>query len=132
MIHCGGNDIGNSKTPCGLLIHQMKVAFAHILFELPGTAIIWSNILPRLKWRTSPNVVKMNITRKRVNHFAWSHLLRHNCYILKHPDFDDMLPSLFDNGVHLSFIGNDIFINNIQGALETFFSNPHTQMYPYN
>jgi hypothetical protein len=34
MIHCGGNDIGNSKTPCGLLIHQMKVAFAYILFEI--------------------------------------------------------------------------------------------------
>jgi hypothetical protein len=30
----GGNDIGNSKTACGLLIHQMKVAFAHILFEI--------------------------------------------------------------------------------------------------
>lgn len=132
MIHCGGNDIGNSKTPCGLLIHQMKVAFAHILFELPGTAIIWSNIMPRLKWRTSPNVVKMNRTRKRVNRFARSHLLRHNCYILKHPDFDDMIPSLFADGVHLSLIGNDIFINSIQGALETFFSNPHTHIYPHD
>ena len=47
MIHCGGNDIGNSKTACGLLIHQMKVAFAHILFELPGTAIILSSTIYR-------------------------------------------------------------------------------------
>jgi hypothetical protein len=114
------NDIGNWKTPCGLLIQQMKVAFAHILFELPGTAIIWSNISPRLKWRTSPNVVKMNRTRKRVNSFARSHLLRCKCYILKHPDFDDILPSLFDDGIHLLFFGNGIFINSIQGALETY------------
>ena len=32
MIHCGGgggggNDIGNSKTLCGLLIHQMYSSF---------------------------------------------------------------------------------------------------------
>jgi hypothetical protein len=74
----------------------------------------------------------MNRTRKRVNRFVRSHLLRRNCYILKHPDFYDMLPSLFDDGVHLSHIGNDIFINGIQGALETFFSNPHTHIYPYD
>ena len=79
----------------------MKMEFAHILFQLPGTAIVWSNILLKLKWQTSPNVVKMNRTRKRVNRFARSHLLRRNCYILKHPDFYDMLPSLFDDGVHL-------------------------------
>jgi hypothetical protein len=33
-------------------------------------------------------------------------------------------------GVHLSFLGNDIFINIIQGALEQFLLNPYTKLYP--
>jgi hypothetical protein len=49
------------------------------------------------------------------------------------PDFDDKLPALFDpDGTYLSFIGNDIFINAIQGALETFFKYPYIHVYPYN
>jgi hypothetical protein len=49
-------------------------------------------------------------------------LLNKNCYVIEYPGFDDKLPALFDpDGTRLSFIGNDIFINAIQGALETFF-----------
>ena len=56
-------------------------------------------------------------------------LLNKNCYVIKYPDFDDKLPALFDpDGTHLSFIGNDIFIN----ALETFFKYPYIHVYPYN
>jgi hypothetical protein len=52
--------------------------------------------------------------------------LNKNCYVIEYPGFDDKLPALFDpDGTHLSFIGNDIFINAIQGALETFFKYPY-------
>ena len=75
----------------------------------------------------------MEKTRKRINRHFRSYFLNKNCYVIKYPDFDDKLPALFDpDGTHLSFIGNDIFINAIQGALETFFKYPYIHVYPYN
>ena len=42
--------------------------------------------------------------------------MKHNCYVVKHLDFDDKFSGLFANdGVHLSFIGCDLFINTLQG-----------------
>jgi hypothetical protein len=56
LVHCGGNDIGHTETPCGLLTYQIKVTFVSLFIEiLPGCPIIWSSILPRIKWRLSKN-----------------------------------------------------------------------------
>ena len=132
LIHCGGNDIGHTETPCGLLTNQMKVTLVSMFIEiLPGCPIIWSSILPRIKWRLSEKHNK-NGKNKEANHVI-SYFLNTNCYVIKYPDFDDKLPALFDpDGTHLSYIGNDIFINAIQGTLETFFKYPYIHVYPYN
>ena len=130
IIHCGGNDIGD--VPLGLLLYNIKQTFLSLIVEiLPGIPIIWSSILPRITWRYSNNSKKMERTRKRVNRLVRSFLLKRNCYVIKYPDFDDKLQSLFANdGVHLSFIGLDMFINTIQGALETFIANPWYHTFP--
>jgi hypothetical protein len=134
LVHCGGNDIGHTEPPCDLLTYQIKVTFVSLFIEiLPDCPIIWSSILPRIKWRLSKNTAKMEKTRKRINRHFRSYFLNKNCYVLKYPDFDDKLPALFDpDGTYLSFIGNDMFINAIQGALETFFKYPYIHVYPYN
>jgi hypothetical protein len=75
----------------------------------------------------------MEKTRGRINRHVRSYFSNKNSFVIKYPDFDDKLPVLFDpDGTHLSFIGNDIFINAIQGALETFFKYPYIHVYPYN
>jgi hypothetical protein len=33
-------------------------------------------------------------------------------------------------GIHLSYIENDIFINGLQSALKLFISRPYIQVYP--
>jgi hypothetical protein len=43
---------------------------------LPGTSLVWSSILPRMKWRYSENLRNMEITRKRVNRGFRSYLLK--------------------------------------------------------
>jgi hypothetical protein len=50
-------------------------------------------------------------------HHFWNSK-ENNSYAIAHPDFDDSYSALCDDdGVHLSFIGKDIFINTIQEAL---------------
>ena len=49
---------------------------------------------------------------------------------IKHPDFQDKNPPLFSDNTHLSFIGNDIFLNSFQGAFETFLNYPNVKVYP--
>ena len=45
LIHCGGNDIGID--PCGKLLFHLKFAVYVISKMLPGSMIVYSNVLPR-------------------------------------------------------------------------------------
>ena len=127
IIHCGGNDIG--LVPSGELLFHIKFTIA----ILSSMLRVWSSIIPRMKWRYSENIRHMEITRKRVNRGVSSYLLKIGGYVIRHPDFDDKHPALFKkDAVHLSFIANDIFLNQIQGALETFLKYPHCLVYPFN
>jgi hypothetical protein len=63
-----------------------------------------------MKGRYSENIRNMEINRKRVNRGICSYLLKIGGYGIRHPDFDDKHPVLLKkDGVHLSFIANDIF-----------------------
>ncbi|VDI09636.1 Hypothetical predicted protein [Mytilus galloprovincialis] len=74
IIHCGGNDIGD--TPCGELLYHMKFTIAILSKMLPDTALVWSNILPRYKWRFSNNTGAMETARRRINRGMRSYLLK--------------------------------------------------------
>ena len=130
IIHCGANDV--VEEPCGKLLYEMRVTFASLIWEIiPGCTIIYSEMLPRLSWRHSFNDTLIEKTRQRLNRGIRSFLLKRRCYIIKHPDFDDKHPGLFSaDKVHLSFIGLDIFINTLQGALESFLYKPWQLVYP--
>jgi hypothetical protein len=121
IIHCGPNYVG--EEPSGNLMYDMKVAFSNLIIEiLPGCSIIFSEMLPKRTLRFSYSTHKMEKTRKRVNRGARSCLLKLLGYVIKHPDFEDKYNGLFaKDDVHLSFIGYDIFINTLQGALESLF-----------
>lgn len=97
---------------------------------LPGTMMVYSNILPRRTWRYSNNTDAMERTRKRLNRGLRTYLLQNNGYAIAHPDFDDSYSALYNHdGVHLSFIANDIFINTIQEALFQFLRYPNCNVY---
>ena len=118
LIHCGGNDIGIDS--CGKLLFHLKFAVYVISKMLPGSMIAYSN-----------NTDAMERTRKRLNRGLRTYLLQNNSYAIAHPDFDDSYSALYDDdGVHLSFIGKDIFINTIQEALFQFLRYPNCNVYP--
>jgi hypothetical protein len=85
LIHCGGNDIGID--PCGKLLFHLKFAVYVISKMLPGSMIVYSNILPRRTWRYSYNTDAMERTRKRLNRGLRTYLLQNNSYAIAHPDF---------------------------------------------
>ena len=97
----------------------------------PGSNIVFSNILSRKEWRYSTNHRAMEDIRKGLNRGIRSCLLQHNgCYI-HHEDLDDCHDALYaHDGVHLSFLGQDIFINVLQGGIEHFILAPHKRRYP--
>ena len=68
VIHCGGNNIGQVQ------LHQLRLDIKASLFKiktmLPNTKLIWSQILPRFKWRYSKDSKAMNIAAERINNFA--------------------------------------------------------------
>ena len=58
-------------------------------------------------------------------------MLQHNGYYIDHDDwFDDCHDALYVyDGVHLSCLRKDIFINALYGAIEQFILTPHKRRY---
>ena len=128
ILHCGGNDIG-SLSIRELLFH-FKFAIYVVHNMLPGCSLIFSSILPRKSSRNYAHR-SMEHTTKRVNRSLRTYFLNNGAYVIKHLDLEDGHPALFkEDKVHLSFLGNDIFINAIQGGLEQFLKYPYNRMYP--
>lgn len=129
LIHCGGNDIGLFSSY--ELIFDMNFALYVISKMLPGTKIVFSSILPRNIYRYSDDLDAMDRTRRRVNRGVRRYIMLNNAYVIYHPDFNDSYKGLFkEDQVHLSYIGNDIFINTIQEALLQILLYPHRRVYP--
>jgi lysophospholipase L1-like esterase len=119
ILHFGGNDLGTLK--CGLLRKNMKEIMLCLMQLFPYTCLVYSCILPRLNWRFSYNDKSIEKSRDRVNRAMIHYVIQHGHKAIKHPDFNDKLPGLFlPDGVHLSPVGNDIFLLSIQSAIESF------------
>ncbi|XP_056021292.1 uncharacterized protein LOC125652581 [Ostrea edulis] len=128
ILHCGGNNIG--YTPIKQLIQDMKGTIDKIWKLLPNTKLVWSQILPRKNWYSSDSIEKMNNSAKRINSSVAAYIVRNGgCYI-KYLDIKLVNTNLFEaDGVHISNIGNEIFLNNISAGLEQFITNGW-QVYP--
>lgn len=119
IMHCAANDMG--KTKLKELIENVKTTLGKIQLLLPDTKIIWSQLLPRRKWRYSEVVNAMNKSLKRLNSSIAAELVRKGGGYIKYPDIKPNDELLFDrDGVHLSEKGTEIFLNTICAAIEQF------------
>lgn len=118
IIHIAGNDIGFMRLG---YLHWRLVRFLHwISVEMPHTIVVWSQILPRAVWRACPNNKSMDNCRKRLNSSIASKVIKAGgCYI-RYPDIAANSQLVCRDGVHLTSLANQIFLNSVQGALETF------------
>ena len=135
VIHLGGNDIVTVTQ--GKLIRSIKKDINYIASVFPSAAIVWSDILPRLKWRGAPNdpqtLYQLDQKRKRINRAGRQVIrqLANGKYIVH--EIDTVTPGLFrPDGVHLTLIGNSIFLNTMQEALLSFIKDPKRKFYDAN
>ncbi|KAJ8317263.1 hypothetical protein KUTeg_005167 [Tegillarca granosa] len=99
VLHCGGNDIAEREV--------IKSIFR--LF--PNTKLFFSQILPRLKWRHENNHVAVEKIRKRINSKIATYVVSQGGLYIRYPELTEKYIGLFhDDQVHLSQLGNDIFL----------------------
>ena len=132
IIHLGGNDIVTIKQ--GKMIKWIKRDLKYIASVFPQAILVWSDILPRKKWRgminSPPNLKQINNKRKRINRAgrqAVNDIINGRSIVHK---IDLVTPGLFKaDGCHLTLVGNAIFLNTLEEAVSAFLSNPQLRVY---
>lgn len=123
LIQLGSNDLATIKGKELIELIRLEILRLRTLF--PHTKLIWSEILPRRYWHFADNQVAVEICRKRVNNAVKRIFLSdiENGCVIRHPNIMYIEKSLFRmDGVHLSEVGIDVYLNNIKGALEAFLN----------
>lgn len=121
ILHCGGNDIGNPYSTLLGTQKYMKYIVVKLHELLPKTVIVWSHILPRRNWIHSLSNSEGEKCRRRINSSLATFVLKMGGASIKYPDIVDSHKSLFrSDGVHLSDLGNSIFVNSLKNAIGQF------------
>ncbi|XP_069131942.1 uncharacterized protein [Argopecten irradians] len=118
LLHCGGNDLG--KIPIAKLRSVFRRVIRFLYSQFPGVKLIFSQILPRLSYRYSDNVTAMEACRCRLNSAVAKDVLGLGGCYLKYPDIKATEAFFSQDKVHLSELGNNIFLNTLQGGVEYF------------
>jgi lysophospholipase L1-like esterase len=124
LLHCGGNDIAKFS------VRRIRVVAKELLLfittKFPNVRIIWSFILPRLQWRYSINTTAMEKVRRRINSYIANLVMGGGGAIIRHTDILSDPAFFLSDGVHLSRLGNNVFLNSIQGGLEAVVLHGHS------
>lgn len=117
LLHCGGNDLGRLSLVRIRSLLDDIINFINLNFRCK---IVWSQLLPRAAWRYSDNHGAMDSNRKRVNSYAAKRIIMGGGFYIRHPDLGKVTPSLYnEDGIHLSFHGNCLFLERLSLGLRT-------------
>lgn len=121
VIHLGGNDVVCTK----LRTLQKKIEndVQYLFSSYPGILFVWSDILPRLKWKGVQPEEYPAMERKRgcINRTARRVVASSKSgRVVVHNNFDDTAGLFWNDGIHLSEIGSDLLLANLQEALRLF------------
>lgn len=115
LLHCGGNDLG--RFPLKSLRQLIVEIFQLCLKLFPKVALVWSEILPRVNYRHSNNVLAMERSRRRLNSYAGKLAIRFGGAYLRHEYMTVPANYLTSDGVHLSKEGNCLFLQQVKKAI---------------
>ena len=117
VLHVAGNDLGAYEI--GDLRYFLRAQLRYNKRNNRNTKLIWSQILPRTNWRHSKNNEAMEKARKRLNSYAATRTIGMGGAYIKYPNMFLANTELWSaDGIHLSNVGNERFLNSLQHALE--------------
>ncbi|XP_053553828.1 uncharacterized protein LOC128645095 isoform X1 [Bombina bombina] len=117
IVHLGGNDLG--MIPQKELVRRIKRDLGNIKELYPGIKIIWSQITPRLVWRSARDYDRLEKSRKKIIKIVSSFVKRLGGGVVFHPDFevDGAEEFYLKDGVHFNQFGLQLFLFDIKEAL---------------
>ena len=127
IVHLGGNDITSSNT-CQI-ISVLTKSLEYLFSVFSNSMIVWTNILPRLRWRNTPNTPAsaktMDLKRKRINRKMRQITLQHELgRTLNHQAINRDTPGFYhSDGVHLSDVGIEMYLLSLEQSISSFFKN---------
>ncbi|XP_040200106.1 uncharacterized protein LOC120932066 [Rana temporaria] len=117
LVHAGGNDLGKVRTLDLLFLIQRDLQ--RFSLASPGTILIFSEIIPRFSWLSSPQRRAMEKMRKRINRAMYKFMPQIGGLSYRHVDLEGGFTGLYrQDGVHLSDVGIDIFNLGLQYGIE--------------
>ncbi|CAC5370416.1 unnamed protein product [Mytilus coruscus] len=129
VIQLGSNDLVKVKTLELIQNIERDILRLHLL--LPNTRIVWSEMLMRRYWHDAKDGKAIERSRKRVNSSINNFVLNDGHCVIQHPNIRAREMNLYRfDGTHLSDIGYDIYLNNIQRGIETFLSSHKIRRFP--
>ena len=117
IIHLGGNDIGKSKTLD--IIFTIRDDLLRLQLSFPNTVLVFSEVVQRLCWLSSPVKHPFEKIRRRINRAVARLLSPLHILSFRHSELEGFIQGLYrSDGVHLSDIGLDIFNANLGTCIE--------------
>ncbi|XP_053159346.1 uncharacterized protein LOC128347973 isoform X2 [Hemicordylus capensis] len=117
VVHLGGNDLGLLQGRA-LSLQAIK-DFQGLAARWPEMQLVWSNLLPRTRWRGQGGPLCFNRARKKVNKAVGRAITALGGTIIQHPDIRVQDATLYrGDGVHLSDQGNEVFLRDLQRGLQ--------------
>ncbi|XP_048239814.1 uncharacterized protein LOC125373047 [Haliotis rufescens] len=115
VIHLGSNDLVTMRSiDLGRDIEQDMHTITDLL---PNVQLIWSEMFPRRAWRGAESLAAIERKRKRVNRKAIEPVTKLKGLFVRH-DIVARDSGLYrEDDIHLSEIGNSIFVHELQEAL---------------
>ena len=119
FVHLGGNDF--VTTPLRKLTEQAQCDMKVLAELCPQTVLIWSDVLPRIRYRGAYRNNKMKKTCKTFNSAMRAYIRRIGGKAVRHQEIKWNLPHLFrPDGVHLNDMGNDVLIGVFHNSIRCF------------
>ena len=106
------------------LYSDIKRGLVRLKVMCPNARIVWSEILMRRYWHSAQDGRALEKSRKRLNLLVRNFIQNIGGCVIRHSNIRASEKSFYRiDGTRLSNTGNEVYLNNIQGAIELFLSN---------